>query len=555
MFNFLSRLKVKNSLMVIMICIVMIGLALAGWNIYYLIQINNQTKEIQANNEQISKLEASRLLFQQSVVDLKNYLLTSDKNLRVSYSVSYAQVSQDMDYLLMQTDAGEAKEDLLYLQTMLGAFHDSALEVFRSWLVRDIEKVASVMPTVNENASAVLAQFDTMIYSDEISLRAESAQIDQYIQRTVIGNIVGMLLISIFSVFAAIIMNKIAEPLLYLTNAVVSFENNAYQDDLLGEYVRGENEMGQLARAIQSMVGSISRSVEEKERFLNAANRFVPTEFLEFLDKRDITEMNLGDHISAEMAIMFSDIRSFTTMSEKMTPQENFDFVNEYLMLVSPLIKEHHGFVVKFLGDGMMAIFPYGVDDAILAGIAKQKLLNIYNAKRLANQQAPISVGIGIHSGGMMVGIVGEARRMQGDAFSDSINLTARIEGLTKFYGVSLIVTEEALSQAADRSRYRERLLGKAQVKGKLLPLTLYELFDGDPPDLFSIKLEYLDSFERGLSQYIAGDFSKARQNFEAVLQIHPEDKAAAFYQQRSLEMAKMGAPDDWQGIEIMTQK
>ncbi|MBL6964963.1 MAG: adenylate/guanylate cyclase domain-containing response regulator [Anaerolineales bacterium] len=541
--------------MIIMICIVMAGLALAGWNIYHLIQINNQMKAIQNDNEQLSKLEASRLLFQQSEVDLKNYLLTNDKNLRVSYSVSYAQVRQDMDYLVMQTDSGEAKEDLLHLQAMIGAFHDVALEIIRYWQVRDLEKVGLRIPTANEHASAVLAQFDTLIYAGEISLRAESVEIDQQIQRAVIGNIAGMLLISSLSVFAAIIMNQIAEPLLYLTNAVVSFENNAYQDDLLAEYVRGENEMGQLARAIQSMAGSISRSVKEKERFLKAANRFVPTEFLEFLDKRDITEMNLGDHISAEMAIMFSDIRSFTTMSEKMTPQENFDFVNEYLMLVSPLIKENHGFIVKFLGDGMMAIFPYGVDDAIIAGIAKQKLLNTYNAKRLANQQSPISVGIGIHSGGMMMGIVGEARRMQGDAFSDSINLTARIEGLTKFYGVSLIVTEEALSQAADRSRYRERLLGKAQVKGKLLPLTLYELFDGDPPDLFSIKLEYLDSFERGLSQYIAGDFSKARQNFEAVLQIHPEDKAAAFYQQRSLEMAKMGAPDDWQGIEIMTQK
>ena len=129
MLNFLSRLKVKNNLMVIMICIVMIGLALAGWNIYYLIQINNQTKEIRTNNEQISRLEASRLLFQQSVVDLKNYLLTNDKNLRVSYSVSYAQISQDMDYLLLQAGAGETQEDLQYLQTALGAYNDAALKM------------------------------------------------------------------------------------------------------------------------------------------------------------------------------------------------------------------------------------------------------------------------------------------------------------------------------------------------------------------------------------------------------------------------------------------
>ncbi|HEY9597310.1 MAG TPA: ATP-binding protein, partial [Cyanophyceae cyanobacterium] len=117
--------------------------------------------------------------------------------------------------------------------------------------------------------------------------------------------------------------------------------------------------------------------------------RFVPHEYLHFLEKESIIDVQLGDHVSKEMAVMFSDIRSFTTMSESMTPQENFDFVNAYLRRVSPEIRNYGGFIVKYLGDGLMAVFPNGADDAVQAGLAKLKKVQEYNQSRIAKGYQP----------------------------------------------------------------------------------------------------------------------------------------------------------------------
>ncbi|AFY57849.1 signal transduction histidine kinase [Rivularia sp. PCC 7116] len=185
--------------------------------------------------------------------------------------------------------------------------------------------------------------------------------------------------------------------------------------------------------------------------------RFVPHEYLKFLSKDSIIDVELGDHVSKEMAVMFSDIRSFTTISESMTPQENFDFVNNYLRQVSPIIRDNTGFIVKYLGDGMMAVFPKGADDAVRAGIGKLKKVESQNIRRIENNQKPIKVGIGVHFGHMMVGMVGETARMQGDAFSDNVNLTARLESLTKFYGVSLVISEQALAHLTNPEKYQMR--------------------------------------------------------------------------------------------------
>ena len=127
--------------------------------------------------------------------------------------------------------------------------------------------------------------------------------------------------------------------------------------------------------------------------------RFVLHEYLRFLSKESIIDVELGDHVSKEMAVMFSDIRSFTTLSESMTPQENFDFVNSYLRQVSPVIRNHTGFIVKYLGDGMMAVFPNGADDAVKAGIGKLKKVEEQNIERFEKGLLPIKVGIGVHFG------------------------------------------------------------------------------------------------------------------------------------------------------------
>ena len=152
------------------------------------------------------------------------------------------------------------------------------------------------------------------------------------------------------------------------------------------------------------MAKQIKGSFENLETQKNSFARFVPLEYLQFLRKDSILDVQLGDHVSKEMAMMFSDIRSFTTLSESMTPKESFDFVNAYLQRVSPEIRKHNGFIVKYLGDGMMAAFPEGADDAVQAGIAQLKKVQEYNWQRQEEGYLPIEIGMGIHVGHIIGG-------------------------------------------------------------------------------------------------------------------------------------------------------
>lgn len=287
----------------------------------------------------------------------------------------------------------------------------------------------------------------------------------------------------------------------------------------------------------------------------NAYRRFVPHEFLRFLNKDSIIDVHLGDHVSKEMAVMFSDIRSFTALSETMTPQENFNFVNSYLRRVSPKIRDNNGFIVKYLGDGIMAVFPDGADDAVKAGIAKIQQVLEYNTNRKNQGYQPIKIGIGIHVGQMMVGMVGETARMQGDAFSDNVNLTARLEGLTKFYGVSLLISGEAFQKLLDASKYQIRFLDRVQVKGRNNPIEIYEVMDGESESLLNLKLQVQPDFEQGLLYYQAQEFARAKAYFQKVLAVNPEDKTTIIYLERVNRFLSEGTPTNWQGITTWNEK
>ncbi|MCP4347213.1 MAG: response regulator [Desulfobacterales bacterium] len=284
-------------------------------------------------------------------------------------------------------------------------------------------------------------------------------------------------------------------------------------------------------------------------------NRFFPRDYLRLLQKESILDVSLGDHISKEMAIMFSDIRSFTSMSEKMTPQELFNFINAYLRRVNPVIKDHGGFVVKYMGDGIMAVFPYCADDAVSAGIDKLRRISQYNVRRRKQGYQPIKVGIGVHIGHMMVGIVGDEARMEGDALSDNVNLTSRLEGLTKFYGVSMLISEETFNNLKTPVQYQTRFLDKVKVKGKENAISVFEICDGEPEDIIELRMKTKPDFEEGQHHYYAREFAEAGMCFKKVLKANPDDKTARLYLERSGLFMVQGVPDDWEGVETMKSK
>lgn len=287
----------------------------------------------------------------------------------------------------------------------------------------------------------------------------------------------------------------------------------------------------------------------------NQFARFVPIEYLKFLRRDSWANVELGEHVSTNMAMMFSDIRAFTTMTERMRPQDSFKFVNRYLSAISPTVRDRNGFIVKYMGDGIMAAFPSSADDAVAAGIAHLARVQTFNQEQLQYNHPIIQVGVGIHFGRVMVGIVGESGRMQGDAFSDSVNLAARLEGLTKFYGVSLLISDAVLEQLQNSEQYNIRFIDRAIVKGRHEAIAVYEVFDGEDETIRGLKHETQSDFEMGITCYSKGDLSEAMHYFQLVLERNPQDRPVQLYIKRLQILLQKGIPEHWDGTWQFTEK
>jgi two-component system sensor histidine kinase ChiS len=293
-------------------------------------------------------------------------------------------------------------------------------------------------------------------------------------------------------------------------------------------------------------VGDTFESVETLSDYVatvsTTVRKFIPKEFLEALDKTDVVDLKLGDHVRREMTIFFSDIRAFTELSEKLTVEENFAFINSYLSRVVPIVKENGGFVDKYIGDAIMALFPgpKGPDEAIRAAIAMQGKIVEYNGHRAKMGYRPISMGVGVHSGDLMLGVVGVSDRMENTVISDAVNLASRLQAITKAFNISLAISEQAFKELEDPGSYKYRFIGKVRVKGKSAPVSVFEIFDGIAPDLFERKMKANMFFEQGMLSYYQKDFAGAMYYFKRVFDIIPEDGAASFYLDNCLNKAAL---------------
>ncbi len=264
-----------------------------------------------------------------------------------------------------------------------------------------------------------------------------------------------------------------------------------------------------------------------------AYERFVPRQFLQLLNKASIVDVELGDQVQREMSVLFTDIRSFTTLSEQMTPAENFRFINSYLLRMEPIILEKNGFIDKYIGDAIMALFAGSADDAVQAGIAMLQALVGFNKRRQRTGDLPIRIGIGINTGSLILGTVGGMNRMDGTVISDAVNLASRIESLTKSFSAPLLITDQTRQRLVDPNRYAMREVGRLTVKGKTQSVTVYEVFDADPPWMREGKLQSLAVFAEALALYKTQQWQAAAIAFQRCLDQNPLDSVAQIYLDR----------------------
>lgn len=307
---------------------------------------------------------------------------------------------------------------------------------------------------------------------------------------------------------------------LYLENDLTSGVFTQERLELLGLL------SSQMAIAIEN-----ARLYSDLEGFAKAYSRFVPTEFLSALGIEDVRDVSLGDAVQKEMTVLFSDIRDFAAMSERMSPEENFKLLNMYLNRVGPVIRENGGFIDKYLGDGVMALFPNHPDDAIAAALAMHRALRELNVTLVADGVTPLRIGVGIHHGSLVLGTIGEEQRFDGTVISDVVNVAARLEGLTKNLGASILLSGETLAlTSAGRESRCTRSLGSVRLRGRSDPLSVFEIYEGDPAE----RRERLDAtkaqVERAMELIADGDMEGARGQLDAVLTADPADAAVAYY-------------------------
>jgi class 3 adenylate cyclase/tetratricopeptide (TPR) repeat protein len=291
-------------------------------------------------------------------------------------------------------------------------------------------------------------------------------------------------------------------------------------------------------------------------RALNTAyQRFVPRQFLGILDRKAITDVILGDRAQREMTVLFSDIRQYTRLSESIGLDETFAFVNRYLGRMAPAIEAHHGIVDKYVGDAIMALFPRQADDALEAAIAMLRALAKLNEDLAAEGRAPVQVGIGLHYGQLMMGMVGMHGRMDGTVIGDAVNVASRIEGSTRAYGLSLLLTAEARHRLEFPDRFGLREIDRVRVVGRSEPVTLFESFDADPPEIALAKRETLPLLASLIDCYRRGRLDDAAACAHAILARAPDDSVAQLYLARCESFARAGLPENWDAVATLGQK
>jgi class 3 adenylate cyclase len=301
------------------------------------------------------------------------------------------------------------------------------------------------------------------------------------------------------------------------------------------------------------------REAEEREaamrRIFDATEKFVPYQFLKSLGHELITDVKLGDQVEKIVTVLFTDIRNYTSLSEQMTPEETFGFICLFNAKMGPVIRKHDGFINQYLGDSIMAIFPGNAADALNAAIDIQKEIQEFNRMRAEKNKSIIQIGVGMHTGPLIMGITGDHDRMDACTISDTVNTASRVESLTKHYKSSILLSDASLKQIENREDFHLRNLGLVQLKGKLASINVHECFNGDEEIKLKKKIETLPDFNAGVSFYGNQLFNNSRDAFKKVVEADPNDRTAQFFYNNTWQIIKSGIPENKNGIVEMEEK
>ncbi len=309
----------------------------------------------------------------------------------------------------------------------------------------------------------------------------------------------------------------------------------------------------------------VMEDISQEKRLKSTMYRYMTQELAEQLLAGGDAKMG-GDR--KEVSVLFSDIRSYTTITESLTAEDVVMMLNEYFETMVEAVFNYKGTLDKYIGDAIMAVFgsPLPIPDhawmAVQTAIDMRHRLHEFNIKRIEklkpqNQKeldmATIKIGIGINSDTVISGNIGSTRRMEFTAIGDGVNLGSRLEGASKQYGTDAIISESTYKLCGDRIWVRE--LDRIQVKGKNQPVSVYELLGLSSDPLNDIQSQIIEHYHSGREHYLSRKFSKAVAEFAEVLELDNHNKAANIHITRCQHFLLNPPNDEWDGVWRMTEK
>src|SRR5580658_3005378 len=294
----------------------------------------------------------------------------------------------------------------------------------------------------------------------------------------------------------------------------------------------------------------------EKRKIRKTFSQYLSPGVIKLIEKNPQRYIRPGGEMK-ELTVMFSDIRGFTTISEGLTPDELVQLLNEYLGEMTDIVFETNGTLDKYIGDAIMAFWgsPYPQEDhaarSCSCALRMACGLATLNSKWQAAGRPPISIGIGLNTGLVNVGNMGSARRLSWTVMGDNVNLASRLEGITKQYHVQIVISEATYRQVSSQFVCRE--LDKIRVKGKNLPVNIYELMDVAAEKSKSEKL--LEQFDQAMAAYRSQNWREAAALFADVLLKFPDDGPSQVFLERAIEFSQSAPESEWDGVYVMKTK
>ncbi len=399
----------------------------------------------------------------------------------------------------------------------------------------------------------LLSEVDDVFYKDANNIKKQVA----YTLGLTLIFAIGLMLIFV---------KKFTDP---IQNVVNTMKEIITSNDLSKRVkVEYDDEIGYLATWFNRMIEDLETAYNQikqyayksvlaknnEERIRHIFQKYVPAEIIDEVLKTRGEKLLIGKKQIA--TILFSDIRSFTTISEKLSAEELVKSLNTYFNIMVNIIISHNGTIDKFIGDAIMAIFgaPVQHDDdpyqAVITGLEMINNLDTFNRKQIALKRPPFKIGVGINTGEVVVGNIGSTQKLDYTCIGDAVNLASRLEGLTKMYGVPIIISEFTFEETKDKIMARE--LDSVRVKGKLKPVKIFQPINSN---ISEREVEAYKRFNEAIYLYQNKKFHEALKIFKETYRMLSSDVPSSLYIDRCNELIKNPPGDDWDGVYVAKTK